>query len=54
MDETELDQLLAVLRNDDNPMACEAVLFLLSTGARLNEALSAEWRDIDRQSRVWE
>ena len=28
-------------------------LFLLSTGARLNEALRARWQDIDRGNRVW-
>jgi integrase len=28
-------------------------LFLLSTGARLNEALTAKWSQIDRQTRVW-
>jgi integrase len=28
-------------------------LFLLSTGARLNEALRARWGDIDRGNRVW-
>jgi integrase len=28
-------------------------LFLLSTGARLNEALRARWVDVDRGTRVW-
>lgn len=34
-------------------MVCYVARFLLSTGARLNEALSAKWSDIDRQNRVW-
>lgn len=28
-------------------------LYLLSTGARLNGALQAKWKDIDRENRVW-
>ena len=29
------------------------VLYLLSTGARLNEALQAKWLHIDRQQKLW-
>jgi len=32
---------------------CNIALFLLATGARLNEALSATWEQIDRDKRVW-
>lgn len=49
----ELGGLLEVLRADENRMVCNVALFLLSTGARLNEALSATWENIDRTSRVW-
>ena len=51
----DLKKLLAVLRNGTkrNFMVRMVALFLLSTGARLNEALSAMWRDIDRDNRVW-
>jgi integrase len=28
-------------------------MFLLSTGARMNEALQATWSQVDRQNRVW-
>jgi integrase len=55
LDEEELQRLLRVLR-EDGPrhrsvrLIC---LFLLSTGARLNEAIRASWRDIDRGTRVW-
>jgi integrase len=54
LDETQLTRLLAVLRSPDSPRSvCQIALFLLSTGARLNEALSATWSQIDRQTRVW-
>lgn len=53
LDPVELARLLTVLRTDDNRAVCNAALFLLSTGARLNEALAATWDQIDRQSRVW-
>ena len=49
----ELERLLTVLRTHPNRPVCNAALFLLSTGARLNEALSATWEHIDRANRVW-
>jgi len=53
LDENELGHLLAVLKTDPNQGACRVIKFLLSTGARLNEALKAEWEHIDRVNRVW-
>ena len=53
LDEDQLRKLLSVLRTDDNRAVCRIALFLLSTGARLNEALSATWSQIDRKTRVW-
>lgn len=54
LNDEQLGKLLAVLRSPDSPRSvCQIALFLLSTGARLNEALSAKWADIDRQTRVW-
>ncbi|WP_418319952.1 tyrosine-type recombinase/integrase [Piscinibacter sakaiensis] len=38
---------------DANRPVCNIVLFLLCTGARLNEAVSARWEHIDRVGRVW-
>jgi integrase len=49
----ELEGLLKVLRTHKNRPVCNAALFLLSTGARLNEALSATWEHIDRENKVW-
>ncbi len=45
--------MLQVLRTDDNRAVCQILLFLLSTGARLNEALVATWENIDMNKRVW-
>jgi integrase len=49
----ELKRLLKVLRTDKNRTVSLIVLFLLSTGCRLNEALQAKWVDIDRDNKVW-
>ena len=54
MDDEQLQRLLTVLRDPQSPRSvCQIALFLLSTGARLNEALTAKWSQIDRQTRVW-
>lgn len=53
MNEAELEKLLNVLRTDRRRSVCLIALFLLSTGARLNEVLSATWIHIDREKRVW-
>jgi integrase len=44
---------LAVLRTHENRGVCNVALFLLSTGARCNEALSARWEHVDVANRVW-
>jgi integrase len=49
----ELNRLLVVLRTHKARMVANAMLFLLSTGARLNEALQARWAHIDRANRTW-
>ena len=51
----ELQRLLDVLRTGSkrNFMVRMLALYLLSTGARLNEALQARWKDIDRENRLW-
>jgi len=51
----DLQNLLTVLTTGTkrNFMVRMLALFLLATGARLNEALRAKWQDIDRENRVW-
>ncbi len=53
LNEEELQRLLNVLHTDGNRAVCHIALFLLSTGARLNEALQAQWRHVDLETRVW-
>ena len=53
LNDVELEGLLHVLRTDANRTICNIALFLLSTGCRLNEALSAKWEQIDRGTRTW-
>ena len=53
MNAEELDRLLHVLRTDENRPVCLIAMYLLSTGARLNEALLAKWEHVDRDRKVW-
>jgi len=53
LDDVELERLLTVLRTDPRRSVCLVALFLLSTGARLNEALRATWPQIDQANRLW-
>ena len=53
LDSAQLERLLDVLRGDPNRAVCGIALFLLSTGCRLNEALSATWEQVNLQNRVW-
>ncbi len=49
----QLDKLVTVLRTAPPRTVCHVALFLLTTGARLNEALRATWDQIDKETRVW-
>jgi len=49
----QLDKLVTVLRTAPPRTVCNVALFLLTSGARLNEALRARWDQIDKESRVW-
>ncbi len=53
MNDDELARLLKILNTDSNRPVCRIALFLLSTGARLNEALKATWSHIDEVNRTW-
>ena len=49
----EFDQLLTVMRTDENRTVCQIAICLFSSGCRLNEMLSAEWSDVDMEKRVF-
>jgi len=53
MDEAHLQRLMLVLATHPNRPACRIAMFLLSTGCRLNEALCAEWSQMDLAQKVW-
>lgn len=53
MSDGELSRLLEVLHNYPNRNVATMALWLLATGARLGEALQAQWKDIDEEGRVW-
>jgi len=44
---------IQVLHANEPPMVCQVALFLLATGARLSEALSAKWGDVNKQAKSW-
>ena len=53
LDDEQLDRLVQVLRTDSNRMVCLILLLLISTGARLNEALTATWKNVSVEGGVW-
>jgi integrase len=53
LNDAQVDDLVQVLQTDDNRLVCMIILFLLSTGARLNEALCARWDHIDMEQALW-
>lgn len=53
LSETELQTLMTVLQTGANRPVCMISMFLLSTGARMNEVLSAKWCQINRETRTW-
>jgi integrase len=55
MTDEQLQQLISTLNKvDDRRKVVSLVIkFLLFTGARVNEALNARWKDIDRKTRTW-
>ena len=53
LDPEQLERLVEVLRTDKNRMVCLILMFLISTGARLNEALTATWKNVSVEGGVW-
>lgn len=52
LNDAELEQLLTVLRTDENRTVCQLALFLLSTALRLQEAMSSKWEDVDLENKI--
>jgi integrase len=53
LNDEQLRRLMRVLETDPNRPVCLLCMFLLATGCRVGEALTAEWRLIDRETRTW-
>lgn len=53
LNDEQMQKLLSVLRTDKNRPVCLILMFLLSTGARANEALTATWKNISIENKVW-
>jgi integrase len=53
LSDDQMAQLMRVLKTDKNRVVCSLILFLLATGARLNEAQMVKWEDLDLENRVW-
>jgi integrase len=53
LDDEQIHRLMIALNEDSNKTVAAIILYLLSTGARLNEALQAKWEFIDKPNRVW-
>lgn len=49
----QLGRLIEILRTDHNRPVCHILMFLLSTGARLSEALTATWDQVDLEKGLW-
>lgn len=53
MNDVQLGNLLEVLRTDSARSVCLITMFLLATGCRLGEVLSATWQQVDKDKRVF-
>jgi len=53
LSESQLQDLVAVLKQGENRTVCNIAMFLLSTGARLSEGLCARWEQFDLLHRTW-
>ena len=53
LSQDELVRLVQVLKTDSCRSVCQIIFLLMSTGARLNEVLSATWDQVDRERKIW-
>jgi Site-specific recombinase XerD len=49
----EARRLFAAMETDRNPVACAALKAMLLTGVRRQEALSAQWANVDLDAKTW-
>lgn len=52
LSDAQMQKLLSVLHTDKNRNVCLILMLLLSTGARLNEVLSATWKNVSMEGRA--
>lgn len=50
---SETERFFEALKTSQNPILPQIVAFLLLTGARVGEALSAEWQDFNPERKMW-
>ena len=53
LDASELEKLMTVLQTSENRPVCSIIMYLLSTGSKMSEALNAKWGQINRETRTW-
>ena len=53
LNDEQLQRLVTVLKSYPAKEVALICMFLLATGCRVNEALTAQWSLVDRQNRVW-
>jgi integrase len=53
LSDENMARLMRVLKTDENRVVSSLLVFLLTTGARLNEAQMIKWEDVDLPNRVW-
>lgn len=53
LDDEQLQRLVSVLKTYPAKEVALICMFLLATGCRVNEALTAKWSLVDRQNRIW-
>jgi len=53
LDDDQLERLVSVLKTYPAKEVALICMFLLATGCRVNEALTAKWSLVDRQNRIW-
>jgi len=53
LNDEQLQQLVSVLKTYPAKEVAMICMYLLATGCRVNEALTARWNLVDRQNRIW-